>query len=230
MVYQFRLDANRIDSNTTRKLEIPKILEYLNNGMLQLCVTRYGSNNTYRASLESIQKRIDEWQKLIVPHYKIDANEDEDNAGLYRSDLPLKDGYMFLLRCSFIASKNDCNNQLITNVHLIQTDDLNFNFDNPNSKSNFEWREVNYRLAQDQILAYTDSTFSINKTEIDFLRYPLPMDMIGYTRFDGTPGSDTDCELPVFLHREVVNEAVLLYKVALGQDPAAALAKKQMEE
>jgi len=232
MIYRFRLEANKVDSNQSQKLAIPAVVEYLNAGQLNLMKTRYGSNNAYQATLEQIQKRIDEWQKLIVPHKILEGTEDKDNKA-YTFKLSEAEAYCFLLRCSFVASKEKCIGQTINNAYYVQTDDLNINFDNPNSNSNFEWREVNYRLAQDLIIAYTDShfSFSIDKANIDYLRYPVEMDLSGYRHFDGTDSSDIDCELPKFLHPDIVTEGVLLFKAALNHpDLQARQYVKALEE
>lgn len=230
MVYQFKLEADRIDSKFSRGLKLPQIILFLNRGMNQLLKTRYGSNNNYQATFESIQKRIDEWQTLVVPHKTLDMQA-VPNTNRVEGKIADLTGYLFLLRASFVASKNDCKDIPILNTQIVQSDDLNFNLDDPDFVSNFEWREVNYRLASDKIIAYTDSTFSISKADIDYLRYPKLIDIAGYEHFDGTASADVDCELPVFLHEEIVNEAVSLFKLRLGSpDAEASLIANQKEE
>jgi len=199
--------------------------------MNQLLKTRYGSNNAYQASFESIQKRIDEWQRLVIPHEMISMSS---VSGTNRFELDITDTkqkYLFLLRASFVASKKDCQDVPIYNTYIVQTDDLNFNLDDPDFVSNFEWREINYRLASDKIIAYTDRTFSITKADIDYLRYPKLIDIAGYTHFDGSASADVDCELPDFLHEEIATEGIALFKLALGSpDAQTALIVKGMEE
>lgn len=231
MVYQFKLEANRIDSKSSQGLKIPQIISFLNRGMNQLLKTRYGSNNIYGATLESIQKRIDEWQRLIIPHETVKLSAESGTNRYQASIKDFKEKYLFLLRCSFVASKKDCTDQLVYNTFLTQSDDLNFNLDDPDFVSNFEWREINYRLASDKLIAYSDSTFSIDSADIDYLRYPKLIDLEGYKDFDGNPSSTVECELPDFLHDEIVNEATLLFKLRLGSpDAEGSVAAKQMEE
>jgi len=205
---------------------------YLNSGMMQLLKRRYGGNNNYRASLEQIQTRTDEWQKLVIPHVNLAGKEDKKNL-CYLFDLLKAKDYFFLMRTIFLASKGPCSDQRCYINHLTQTDDLNINLDNPNLSSSFEWREINYRLSTDQIIAYTDSSFSfsIDSAIIDYLRYPVPVDIEGYKHFDGTLSADVDCELPRFLHDEVVNEAALLYKASLNHpDLQTTQLVQQIEE
>lgn len=217
MVYQFKLEANKVDSKLSQGLAWPAIVSYLNRGMMQLLKRRYGGNNNYRATLEQIQKRIDEWQKLIVSHKRLNGTPNEKEK-FFEFNLTDAQDYLFLLRATFEVTKGDCRDQICYITRLTQSDDLNNNLDNPNTSSTFEWREINYRLSSDKILAYTDSSFSfsIDTAIIDHLRYPVSLDISGYTHFDGTPSTDIDCELPKFLHDEVVNEAVLLFKASLN--------------
>jgi len=229
MVYQFRLQAQRVDTKSTTGIPLPQIIIYLNDGMMSLLLQRYGPNNAYRATLESIQKRIDEWQRLVIPHELIHSTA--DGPEIYRFDLTATaQKYLFLLRCSFLGSNGKCGNQKFIS-HYSQSDDLDINLDNPNSNPNFEWRETLHRIAQDKIIAYTDGTFSLDKADIDYLRYPKALDIAGYTHFDNTPSVDSDCELPVFLHRDIVTEAVVLFELSFKQPGVeSTAAMKQMEE
>jgi hypothetical protein len=40
------------------------------------------------------------------------------------------------------------------------------------------------------------------------LRYPQYIDVEGYTRLDGTPSVDQDCELPEYAKQDIVDLAV----------------------
>lgn len=230
MVYQFQLGASRVDANAARRLKTPQIIIYLNTGMLELLMQRYGPNNPYRATLESIQKRIDEWQRLIVTHEDLDGVADSPN-NLFRFNLTdTEQDYLFLLRASFRGTKGDCKNQNIRGL-ITESDDLDVGLDNPDVKPNFDWRETLYRLAQDHILAYTDGTFSLERANIDYLRYPKALDIAGYTHFDGSDSADVDCELPIFLHKDIITQGILAYEFALKHPGVeSTIAAKQQEE
>jgi hypothetical protein len=229
MIYQFKLRAQRIDTKSAPGLKLPQIIIYLNMGMLNLLKSRYNPNNKYNATLESIQKRIDEWQMLVVPHETIKTAEFTTNV--HSIDiLKLKQKYLFLLRITPYGSKGSCNDQKFFS-HYSSSDDLNIDLDNPNSSPNFDWRETLHRFASDKILVYTDGTFKIQRAELDYLRYPKPLDIKGYTHFNGSPSADVNCELPEFLHDEIVNESVIAFE--LGQKypgVEASMALKNNEE
>jgi hypothetical protein len=230
-VLQFKRKANKVDSNLAQKVPLPAVIDFINEGTLQLLKRRYGGNNNYRSTLEEIQKRRDEWQKLIVPGSRLSGKADKNNL-LYEFQLMDLQSYMFLLRSSFMLSKGKCSGKLALITRNAQSDDLNNNLDNPNTSSNFEWREINYRLASDKLLAYTDSafSFSIDTAILDYLRYPVPVDVEGYRHFDNTLSKDIECELPAFLHPEIVNEALLIFKGSLNHPDLATASLVQSTE
>lgn len=231
MIYQFKLQAQRVDTKTSAGLAIAQIIIYLNMGMEQLLKRRYSTNNNYQASLEAIQKRIDEWQRLIVPHEDLPLSLFKDYDNVYFANLKdTKQRYLFLLRTHFEGSKDKCNKQRI-NTFFSASDDLNVDLDNPDAKPNFDWRETLHRLAEDKILAYSDGTFSLDIANIDYLRYPKPIDAKGFKHFDGTDSVDQECELPAFLHSEIINEAILCFNLGQNQPGTqAAAGAKQIEE
>lgn len=231
MVYRFKQKAQRVDTKSAPGLKLPQIIMYLNSGMMTLLKTRYGTNNNYRQTLESIQKRVDEWQKLIVPHEKLTSNNDLSDDSIYSFDLlDTAEKYLFLLRISTAGTKGNCKEQKL-NTFFSPSNNLEADLDNPNAKPNFEWREVLYRFAQDKILAYSDSTFSIDSADIDYLRYPKAVDIAGYKHFDGSDSADVDCELPDFLHEEIINQAVIDFELSEKHPGVeSSMAEKQMEE
>jgi hypothetical protein len=224
MAYQFRLGAKRIDSNSSQDLSFPQIVAFLNKGMLQLLKKRYGPHNSYRATLEEIQKRIDEWQLLIVAHEEFDLEAEGNSKDRFSFDITqTKAQYLFLLRAAFFGSKDDCKDCKIISKYS-SSDDLNVDLDNPNERPNFEWRRALHRQASNKLLVYTDGTFSLSRGEIDYLRYPVKIDLAGYKHFDGSASSDVDCELPIFLHDDIVDEAVMCFDLRLNHPDAEAAA------
>lgn len=212
MVYTFKLKADKLDSKSLANIQIPAIVYLLNEGMLTLVKKRYGGLNTnYRASMEEIQKRKDEFQRLIVPDIILKAKKlDDDTYTSNLEDLPKEKPYMFLLRTNFFATKNKCTDRKLIGV-LTQVDDLDIATNSPLEQSSFEWGEAIFRLAENQIRVTTDGTFKVTKARIDYLRYPAKIDMAGYKHFDKTPSADVECELPAFVHDDIVEEALFIY-------------------
>lgn len=210
LIYTFGLKADKLDSKSFANISIAAKIYLLNEGQQSLINKRYGGlNTTYRAAFEEIQKRRDEFQRLIVPDEVLKMTKVDDE--IYTADLlKTKKPYMFLLRTNFYGNKGECLERRLKGI-LVQTDDLDVIIDSSLEKSSFEWGEVNFRLAEDKIRAITDLTFSLKRARIDYLRYPLNMDILGYEHFDGTASTTVQCELPVFMHGDIVEEALFIY-------------------
>jgi hypothetical protein len=225
MVYNFQLKADKLDSKNAANLQLPAIIMFLNEGQNSLALKRYGGRNTpYRTALEENQKRKDEFQRLIVPDESLKATRVSDE--IYTADLTTtKEKYLFLLRTNVNATKKGCEHRKLKGI-LTETDDLDLVEGSSLEDSSFEWGDCIYRLAQDKIRMRSDGTFAITFAKIDYLRYPKEMDMAGYTRFDKSPSKDIPCELPDFLHYDVVDEALFVYSDALsGVNPQAKAMK-----
>lgn len=229
-VYNFKLKADKLDSKAAANIQLPAIIVLLNEGMMNMLIKRYGGKNTaYRTAFEEVQKRRDEFQKLIVPDEELTASE--VNKFVYTADLTTtKQRYLFLLRANMQATKGKCVNRKLKG-RLTETDDLDLVEDSPLEDSSFEWGDCIYRLAEDKIRMRSDGTFLIKKATIDYLRYPKKMDMVGYEHFDGSASTNVECELPEFLIPNVVNEALVTYAAGFsGNDIQARLAKVLNDE
>lgn len=209
LVYTFKLKGDKLDSKSFANVRLPAIIYLLNEGMQSLINKRYGLNNNYRSSVEEIQKRRDEFSTLIVPDEVLRMTRVDDE--IYTADLKrTKKEYMFLMRTNFFGTKGECKERKMKGI-LSQVDDLDILTDSSLENSSFEWGEVLYRLAENKIRALTDLTFKLSKVRIDYLRYPEAIDMVGYKRFDGSPSTTVQCEMPKFMHPDIVEEAIFIY-------------------
>lgn len=210
MIYTFRLKADKIDSKNAANIKIAAIIYLLNEGMMSLVIKRYGGRNTtYRAALEEIQKRRDEFQRIIVPDEMLSAEKVNDEV--YIADITkTKHTYMFLLRTNMYASKDACKDRKLRGL-LTETDDLDLIEGSPLDDSSFEWGDCRFRIADDKLRMRSDGSFIITKARIDYLRYPKKIDIAGYKNFDGTASETAECELPKFLHSDIVDEALFVY-------------------
>jgi len=209
-VYLFKLKADKLDSKSFANIKIPVIIYLLNEGMMSLLKKRYtGLNTNSRAAFDETQKRKDEFQRLVVPDEVLKVSKVNDET--FIADLnKTKRKYMLLLRCNFLASKENCSNRRIGGS-LKQIDDLDLVLNSTMDGPSFEWGETPYILAEDKVRVFTDKSFVINKAVITYLRYPVLMDMEGYRKFDGSYSKNVNCELPEFIHDDIVEEALFIY-------------------
>ncbi|NBP04127.1 MAG: hypothetical protein EBU90_29340, partial [Proteobacteria bacterium] len=53
------------------------------------------------------------------------------------------------------------------------------------------------------------------KIKIDYIKKPIPFDLVGYTKFDGTASQNSDSDLPDFMVEDIITEAVAIAKGVL---------------
>ena len=202
MVYQFKLAAEKLDSQRAAVLKLPQIILVLNSAMITLVVQKYGGART-NLGFETTQKRKRELQKLIEPFGSITAPEKVEKGYCFNMNT-LDPKVLYITRVQFRAIKNGCT--AICSGIDNQSDDLNLVTNSSNRESNFEWREIIYRQAKDLMIADVDD-FKVTEALVEYLRYPKPMDIAGYTHFDGSASSNIDCELPEEMRHEIVDYA-----------------------
>lgn len=232
MVYNFQLKGDNVSSKNVTNLPIAAIIYLLNEGQSSLIKKRYGGfNTTSHQSFEEIQKRRDEFQRILITNERVPAIADKTDKEIYVADISngkTSQEYMFLARTNVSGIKGACKRRL--KGILSQTDDLDITLDSPLESPSFEWGEVPFRMTQDNIQFMTDGTFQIKEAIIDYLRYPKEMSMAGYRKFDNTLSGDQNCEMPRFMHYDIVDEGILVFDLGLTQEMQAKLMKMQNNE
>ncbi len=213
VVYKYKLESNKLDSQDFIDLPLPTILMIINKTILGYVDAIYGINNIFRQGVESFQRRIDDLQVLIVNDLpNITYIDEGDN--IFTGTLP--DNYLHLLRSYSLATKDLCIDRALRNIQYSH-DELNdiLISKDPYRYPSFEWQELPINLAQNKIFAYTDSTFTPTELNIQYLKYPVQIDLAGYTHIDGTPSSNVDSELEDYLMEDVITLSVRFSKAIL---------------
>jgi hypothetical protein len=229
MLYEFELSADKVSSKNAMNLPVPAKVAYLNRGQRSLILTYYSGNNNSREAVDETRRRKDQLGVLIVPGEQI-APEAKIPKQHYTVDLAkTKQAYLYLLGQYGIGSKGACKQQVIS-IDDTRINDLREALTDSFRRPDFRWRKALMITAANQLHIYT-SDYVLDHVVLDYLRHPRAIDVVGYTGFDGKASTDVDCELPLSLHDEVVNYAVMNLKADLG-DPAfqTALFKQQQAE
>lgn len=211
LVYDFQNKGDKLDAQFFKNIRLPQIIRCLNEAQLTVVMRKYGIQNPLQRGFQAIQKRTDELQILEVYGKELKAKKEKE--GLYTTSILDAEKYFLLTRLQVEAKKECCSATL--NGASVQTDDINVVLMDETTKPNFEWRRCPYRIASNKILAYSDG-FEIEKIVIDYLRYPIQMDIAGYEHFSGATSSNINCELPEFVQGKIVDEAVKNCKYYLG--------------
>lgn len=92
-----------------------------------------------------------------------------------------------------IADKGGCKGQKVFNFekkalgfHTVLADDF--------SKPQFEYRETPFIITQNKIRVFFED-FKIQRVYASYYRLPKPIDIAGYTKFDGSPSVNLDTDL-----------------------------------
>lgn len=225
MHYDFKMKANKVDSQKNRNFLVPEI-DWLLNEAQEIFIKNIAEPRHPNSPLgfETSQRTIDDIRPLVVSaDITVTAN---------MATLPTN--YMFFVRgrasMQKIVGTVICEREGI--VFIRQHDDLfeESMFD----KSSFDWRVVNALfVAQGLKIFATD--FTVNKLSISYIKKPAyinnAQNFVGgqYRLPDGvtTLSVNQNCELPAHTHRDIVDIAVLLAS-GLTQNPDYSIKKDKV--
>lgn len=214
MHYDFKQKLNKIDSQKYRGFKVPEIDWKLNEAQELLVKMIAEPRLRSQLGLEVNQRTIDDIRTIVKDQkpseYIVPTVFDESSF-----IVSLPSDYWFLAKIKILATKDTCTNILLYDSKEVQHDDNSESsmFD----KSSFEWRVSNYRFNSEGIRVFTDATYTITKVGLEYLKQPRRIYNAsdwgagGYVGLDGVTYTGTqDSELPVGLHREIVDLAVFI--------------------
>ena len=229
LVYEFKLALNKVNRQDNVNVPIEDIIVYLNKAQMSWIKTKINPNNIYKSGFESIRKRIDDIQILKVSDIELKPVKTNDllHKG-YKCSLEDAKNYMFYISSYSVALKKNCE-AILTN-DLIRSGDLTTRYLDVNHSPSFEWRTTIATLGDDALTVYTDDSFQIDKVFINYLRYPQKIDIQGYTKFDGTSSTNSDCELPEYAKDGIVDLAVKFAAQASDNQPQSIYADDRLNK
>jgi len=206
LLYGFELRQNEIAREDNQSIPLEDKLLLLNDAQITWCKQKIGLNNTYKVGYEGNQKRIEDLQilKEKTPAVKAVKTKNIRHTS-YQIPLPRRIWY---INSFSQAKKGKCETTIYNNI--IPEGELERKYNNVNYSPSFEWEETLCTQEQDNLIVYTDNTFTIEEVYVTYLRYPVNMDKEGYTHFDGSPSTNQDCELPEYAKQDIIDFAVLV--------------------
>lgn len=209
MHYDYKAKLNKNDSQKYRNLRPQEIDWALNEALGIFIKTIAEPRLPSPIGFEVNQRTIDDIRVYVIENKEVTTSVFDSKS--HRVALP--SDYWFLVSSYAVGKTTECEDILITNQ--VQHDDRHE--ESPLNNSSFEWRETNYRFYSEGIRFFTDGKFTIPTVYLDYIRVPK------YIHFAAAvPGGsyrlpsgvlltgEQDCELPVQLHGEVVDLAVLI--------------------
>lgn len=224
LLYDLDFRLNKLASHRHQSIPDEEKIISLNNAQISLIKKKYGLNNIYQSGFESNNKRKDELQGLIVSDKEIVLEKSGDSK--FSASLTAVTDYFFYVKSWITANKNACTNHVI-DVIRIPHPDVSQWLSNVHLCPSFEYQETFCTISADTIEVYTDGTFEPRSVFLSYLRYPEKVDIEGYIHFDGTPSTNHDCELPLFLKDELLDIAVLEIAMATENINAVELTNQR---
>jgi hypothetical protein len=220
MHYDFKAKFNALDSQKNRDFLVPELDAKLCEAQ-DFFVKLVAQPRLQRETgFELNQRSIDDIRTIVIDQKLSNAvttTKFDDNS--YIANLPTD--YWFYVNSNVYATKGKCMLVKMRRTILVQHDDEHET--NPFYKSSFEWGEINVNFNSEGLRLYTDGTFTIDKVAFQYLKQPSRIhnaeDWRGgsYKTLDGVVLTGTqDCKLPVGVHREIVDIAVMLTAGDLG--------------
>jgi len=211
LLYKIDQKLNNLASNKHQQIQLEDKILALNEAQIKLIKQKV--DGTYNGlGLDSFRKRYEDLQNLIENYDKspLTLKLKDNNLNQFEASLEeLSPKYFLYIDAYIIADKGRCKNRkLWINRGLTKHGDLQFMLDNSNLKPSFEYQETFSTLSSDNILVYTDGTFTPKEVYISYLRYPKYIDKEGYRNLKGEESVDQDSELSDYLEDELVDLTV----------------------
>ena len=213
LLYKIDQRLNKLSTNEHQQIQLEDKILALNEAQIKLIKQKVdGISVVAGLGFDSFKKRYEDLQSLVVTYnnqpLKLEIKNPELNqwaTGLHQ----LVPKYMFYIDAYILADKGRCKDRKIwINRELAKHGDLTLLLTNDHYKPSFEYQETFNFLSSDEISIFTDGTFTPKDIYISYMRYPVYIDKVGYTRFDGTPSVDQDCELETYLEDELLDLTV----------------------
>lgn len=212
MHWLIRQRVNRLDSQRKQNLKTEELNVILNSAQETLVKTivspRYKQNVNNLLGFEAIQRNREDIRNIVVDYVPLKVEKLGDN---YSVKLP--EDYLFH-EASYAICK-DCPGKKLR-TFIPQKGDLHE--ENPFEKSDLLFAEINIEFIEgNRIKIYAD--FEISGFLISYVRRPKKIyhSTSSYIDLDGDEiKGDSECELSVSIHEDIVDYAAYLIAGSLG--------------
>ena len=230
LLYKIDQKLNKLSTNEHQQIALEDKILSLNEAQIKLIKQKVdGFSVPSRLGYDSFKKRYEDLQNLVVDFTNQPLPLVESNKELYQWDADLtvlKPKYMFYVDSYVLANKGRCKDRIIwINKDLSKHGDLSLLLNNDHYKPSFEYQETLNGISSSAISVYTDGTFTPTTIQIMYMRYPVYINKAGYIMLDGTPSTNVNCELELYLEDEIVDLTV--QNLAMYTENAAAVQSAQ---
>jgi hypothetical protein len=231
LLYKIDQKLNKLSTNEHQQINLEDKILALNEAQIKLIKQKVDGFSTVSGmGFDSFKKRYEDLQRLVVNYIDGELSLTLKNTELnqWSADLDLLvPKYMFYVDSYVLANKGRCTDRKIwINKDLAKHGDLSVLLNNTHYRPSFEYQETFNFISSDEISIFTDGTFTPSKMYISYMRYPVYIDSVGYTDFDGQPSINQNCELELYLEDELVDLTV--QNLAMYTENMSAVQTAQM--
>ena len=231
MHYEFKLRYNEVDTQDRKDLNPAEIDAFLTDAAL------IKAKMLYRTA-EQTQANMDALATLLVysptTEQPVVGNQVAVNNVYEFKTSDFAFTYMHLYRADISVSECSDNLPLV----IIQQDDLAHKLTNFHTKPSLKWRRAIGVIGRssdgtgESIYVHTKGEYTVNGMYPVYLKVPNEITIGGYIGIDGISRTATNCDLPEYIHTEVVDLAVqnALGIVALPHEYQIAQLKTQVNQ
>ena len=213
MHYDFKQKINKIDSQQYRNLKVPEIDWKLNEAIELFVKIVAEPKYATRLGFETSQRVIDDISTLVTASFvQLDGLPDKDTL-FELFNLP-EDYLDYIGTDKLIMKQGECSIRADKVIVRQHSNDFQ---SSPFDKSSFLWREVNITFVEQGIKVFNSGEFEVETFRIEYIKQP---DSVNNSESYGTEGyitlagehltENVDCNLPVHVHREIVDLAVAI--------------------
>ena len=232
LLYKIDQKLNKLSTNVHQQIPLEDKILALNEAQIKLIKQKVDGQSTVSGlGLDAFKKRYEDLQRLVVNYKDLSLVLKSATLHQYAADLSLlTPKYMFYVDSYVIASKGLCiDRQIWINKDLSKHGDLSLLLNNDHYKPSFEYQETFNSLSSNEMSIYTDGTFTPSKLWVSYMRYPVYIDKVGYIRFDGTPSTNVDCELELYLEDELLDLTVQNLAMYIENQSAVQMAAYRIQ-
>ena len=230
LLYKIDLKLNKLSTNEHQQIQLEDKVLALNEAQIKMVKQKLdGPATPSTLGLDAFRKRYEDLQKLIENYEDHPLPLVPTNPQLHQwtADLTgITPAYMFYMDSYVVADKGRCVDRTIwINRELVKHGDIPVIINNTHYRPSFEYQETFSNINTNQIMVYSDGTFTPKTLYLSYLRYPRYIDKVGYVHFDGTDSITTDCELAMYLEDELVDLTVENLAMYTENTPAVQAAE-----
>lgn len=140
-----------------------------------------------------LEKRNEDAIRYIAPLLKPNVKLNKIGTKHTYDDFTIPEDYFDLANLHIHGSNGNCKDIEIK-AREVKVEDVEEKYQDEFQKPNLAWRETFYHTADNKILIYKKD-FDIQEAFLSYYRYPIKVDIEGYTHLDGTASQNVNPEL-----------------------------------